>query len=65
MKKLVVITGASSEIGKTIAKQFSKNNNPVLLLSRRLDKMEELELTNSLYKSVDVTDLEKMKEAIK
>lgn len=65
MKKLVVITGASSGIGKTIAKQFSKNNHPVLLLSRRLDKMEELELPDSLCKSVDVTDLEKMQEAIK
>lgn len=65
MKKLVVITGASSGIGKEIAKTFSKNNHPVLLLSRRLEKMEELELPNSLCKSVDVTDLEKMEEAIK
>lgn len=65
MNKLVVITGASSGIGKSIAKKFSENNHPVLLLSRRLDKMEELELPNSLCKSVDVTDLEKMEEAIK
>lgn len=65
MSKLVVITGASSGIGKSIAKKFSENNHPVLLLSRRLDKMEELELPNSLCKSVDVTNLEKVEDAIR
>lgn len=65
MKKLVAITGASSGIGKEIAKKLSENGHPVLLLSRRLDKMEELNLPNSLCKAVDVTDLNKMKEAIK
>lgn len=65
MKKLVVITGASSGIGRQIAKKLSDNGHPVLLLSRRLDKMEELNLPNSLCKSVDVIDIEKMREAIK
>lgn len=65
MKKLVAITGASSGIGREIAKKLSNNGHPVLLLSRRLDKMEELNLPNSLCKSVDVTNIEKMKEAIK
>lgn len=64
MKKLVVITGASAGIGKEIAKNFSKNGHPVLLLARRLDKMEDLKLDNSICKSVDVTDIEKVKEAI-
>ncbi len=65
MKKLAVITGASSGIGREIAKKLSNNGHPVLLLSRRLDKMEELNLPNSLCKSVDVANIEKMKEAIK
>ncbi|MGL5717604.1 MAG: SDR family oxidoreductase [Paraclostridium sp.] len=65
MKKLVVVTGASSGIGMEIAKKLSNNDHPVLLLSRRLDKMEELNLPNSLCKSVDVTDLEGMKASIK
>lgn len=65
MKKLAVITGASSGIGREIAKKLSNNGHPVLLLSRRLDKMEELNLPNSLCKSVDVINIEKMKEAIK
>lgn len=64
MKKLVVVTGASSGIGREIAKKFSENGHAVLLLSRRLDKMEELNLPNSLCKSVDVTDLQGMKNAI-
>ncbi|MEG1002352.1 SDR family oxidoreductase [Clostridium sp.] len=65
MKKLVVITGASSGIGKSIAKRLSENGHPVLLLSRRLKEMEALNLNNSLCKSVDVTDFDKVKEAIK
>lgn len=65
MKKLVAITGASSGIGKEISKKLSDNGHPILLLSRRLDKMEELNLPNSLCKSVDVIDIEKMREAIK
>lgn len=64
MKKLVVITGASSGIGKSIAERLSKKGHPVLLLSRRLKEMEELNLPNSLCKSVDVTNLEAMRVAI-
>jgi len=65
MKKLVVVTGASSGIGKEIAKKLSTAGHPVLLLSRRIDLMEELGLPNSLCKAVDVTELESMREAIK
>lgn len=64
MKKLVIVTGASSGIGMAIAKKLSNNNHPVLLLSRRLEPMEELNLPNSLCKSVDVTDIKAMKQAI-
>ena len=46
MKKLIVVTGASSGIGREIAKKFSNNGHPVLLLARRLEKMEELNLPN-------------------
>lgn len=64
MKGLVVVTGASSGIGAKIAKTMSEQGNPVLLISRRLEPMEDLKLPNSLCKSVDVTDLEGMKKAI-
>ncbi len=49
-KKLVVITGASSGIGKAIAEKMSENGHPLLLLSRRVDKMEELNLPNTICK---------------
>lgn len=65
MKGLVVVTGASSGIGSKIAETMSKSGHPVLLISRRLEEMEALNLQNSLCKSVDVTDLEAMKAAIK
>lgn len=65
MKGLVVVTGASSGIGSKIAETMSNSGHPVLLISRRLEEMEALNLQNSLCKSVDVTDLEAMKEAIK
>lgn len=64
MKVLVVITWASSGIGRKIAETMSKNGHPVLLLSRRLELMEKLNIPNSLCKSVDVTDLEGMRVAI-
>lgn len=44
MKKLVVITGASSGFGMEMAKEFSKEGYPLLLLARRIEKMEALNL---------------------
>ncbi len=64
MKKLVVITGASSGIGKELAKTFSKEGHPVLLLARRKHLMEELNLENCICKSVDVTKKEEVEKAI-
>ena len=42
MKKLVVVTGASSGIGMEFAKRFSSEGHPVLMLARRKEVMEEL-----------------------
>lgn len=41
MKKLVVITGASSGFGMELAKLFAKDGYPLLLLARRVEKMED------------------------
>lgn len=65
MKKLVVVTGASSGIGMEFAKRFSKEGHPVLLLARRREAMEQLNLPNCLCRSVDVTDLAAMQAAIR
>ncbi|MCT4585678.1 MAG: SDR family oxidoreductase [Peptostreptococcaceae bacterium] len=64
MKKLVVITGASSGFGMAMAKEFSDSGYPLLLLARRLDKMEAMNLPNTICKSVDVTDFDSFKKAI-
>lgn len=64
MKKLVVITGASSGIGEAVAKRMSQAGHPVLLLARREQILESFNLPDSLCKRVDVTDLNAMKAAI-
>ncbi|GAL22793.1 oxidoreductase [Vibrio maritimus] len=48
MKKLVVITGASSGIGEAIARRLSDAGHPLLLLARRVEKLEALQLPNTL-----------------
>lgn len=56
MKSLVVITGASSGIGEELAKQMNAQGHPLLLLARRVDRLEALGLSNTLCMKVDVTD---------
>lgn len=64
MKPLVVITGASSGIGAATANTFSEAGHPLLLVSRRLERMENLKLPNSLARSVDVLDAKSFAEAV-
>ena len=63
-KSLIVITGASSGIGKATAELFSENGHPLLLLARRIEIIEGFNLPNTLSKKVDVTDIEAVKNAI-
>ncbi len=65
MKKLVVITGASSGFGKALALEFNKSGYPLLLLARRLEKLEELGLQNTICEKVDVTDKQAFENAIR
>lgn len=63
-KPLVVVTGASSGIGEAIARQLNANGHSLLLLARRLDRLESLNLPNTLCRKVDVTDRDAIKAAI-
>ena len=65
MKKLVVITGASSGFGAAIAKKLSEENHPLLLVSRRLDKMKSLNLPNCICAEVDVTKRHDFEKAVR
>lgn len=55
-KPLVAITGASSGIGAATAQAFSAAGHPVLMMARRLDRMEALDLPNAMARQVDVRD---------
>ncbi|HJO91880.1 MAG TPA: SDR family oxidoreductase [Victivallales bacterium] len=63
-KPLVVVTGASSGIGESIAREFSKKGHSLLLLARRIEKLEEMNLPNTMCRKVDVTDYKSFCSAV-
>ncbi|MBB5370749.1 MULTISPECIES: SDR family oxidoreductase [unclassified Janthinobacterium] len=54
--RLIVITGASSGIGLATAQKLSALGHPLLLLARRLDRMQALNLPNALCVQLDICD---------
>ncbi|WP_327064526.1 SDR family oxidoreductase [Kitasatospora sp. NBC_01302] len=64
-KPLIVITGASSGIGAATARLLSAQGHPLLLLARRLQKLEELSLPETLCRGVDVTDRDALQAAVR
>ena len=65
MKKTILITGASSGIGKTTAKLFQRNGFNVVATMRSPEKEEELKnLDNVLVTRLDVTDAESIQAAV-
>jgi NADP-dependent 3-hydroxy acid dehydrogenase YdfG len=63
-KPLVVITGASSGIGAAMARSFNAAGYPLLLLARRIDELNALQLSDTLCRQVDVSDSQAMSAAI-
>ncbi|WP_308166124.1 MULTISPECIES: SDR family oxidoreductase [Actinomadura] len=64
-KPLVVITGAGSGIGAATARAFSREGHPLLLLGRRLDRLEALGLPRALCRAADVVDGAAVAAAVK
>lgn len=63
-KPLIIVTGASSGIGEATARLFSQQGHPLLLLARRIERLEALQLPNALCRAVDVTDREALLAAV-
>lgn len=63
MNALVAITGASSGIGAAAARAFSEAGHPLLLMARRVARLESLALPDTIVREVDVTDRAAMEAA--
>ncbi len=64
-KPLVVITGASSGIGEATARAFSTAGHPLLLLARRVERMEALGLSDAMIVGADVRDRDVVTRAVR
>jgi NADP-dependent 3-hydroxy acid dehydrogenase YdfG len=68
-QELVVITGASSGIGRGIARAFAAEGNPLLLISRHIEPLPELEGAqvgdHVRYAQADVADYAQVEGAIR
>jgi 3-hydroxy acid dehydrogenase / malonic semialdehyde reductase len=69
--KIVLITGASSGIGRSCAESFAKSGAKLILLARRMDRLDELESNikrdykiDVLCLKCDVRDLKEVEKVI-
>ena len=66
MKKVIIITGGSDGLGKSIAERLAQNEeNDVVILSNQEDKLTDAAIeTNSDYQLCDVTDSKSVETAV-
>lgn len=63
--KVILITGASSGIGESAARQLLKDGHVVYAAARRVERMSGLEEAGARLIRMDVTDDESMKEGVR
>lgn len=63
-KKVILVTGASSGIGKETAMQLCSEGHQLYVAARRVEKMKDLESQGAVALKMDVTDEESMKNAV-
>ena len=54
--QVAVITGASSGLGRQMAYAFAAQGASLVVLARRIDRLEELEDLQNVYHTMDITD---------
>lgn len=64
MKKVIVITGASSGMGKDFAHSLLKEGHTVYGLARRVDKMQDIEQKGGKAIAMDITDESQIESAV-
>lgn len=64
MKKVVLVTGASSGIGKATAKQLIKEGHVVYGAARRVEKMNDLEALGGHAIQMDIMEEEQVQAAV-
>ena len=64
MKKVALVTGASSGIGKSTAEELRKNGFTVYAAARRPDRMKDIEKDGIIPVSLDLTDDESIKTCV-
>lgn len=57
MKKIILITGATSGIGEACANKFAENGNDIIITGRRKDKLEQLKTSLETAYGVKVLSL--------
>lgn len=63
MKKVIVITGASDGLGKTLTESLSKENNVIALATTEEKLQKVAEDNNCNYKVCDVSDYHQVENA--
>ncbi|ADB37456.1 oxidoreductase [Spirosoma linguale] len=64
MSKVILITGASSGIGKETAKKLIIEGHKVYVAARRIDQMQDLQLAGGIALPLDITNEENIQQVV-